>query len=190
MTQSEYDKRMRELMKKDNRCIQCGKQDAYTLNGRSRCSVCAEASRARDRARYETHGSYEAQKAKREKRAANGLCVRCGRIAPTGRRVCQLCVGHTNKNLRKRRISDGMNWPRGSNGICWTCNKEPVLEGKKLCQSCYDKAIAAQARATEWHRENGFGPIKQQIDNMWELNHAEREERKANKEQRSSETAR
>ena len=190
MTKSEYYKRLREIAKAEHRCIQCGKQDAYTLNGRSRCSVCADKGKIADRKRADTHWSYEAQKEVREKRAAKGLCVRCGRIAPPGRRTCQLCTFNTNRNLRNAKIAAGMNWPRGSNGICWTCNKEPVLSGKKLCRSCYENTLAAQSKCTEWHKENGWGPVKQSVDNFWKLEHAEREERKANKKQRPSEEAR
>lgn len=187
MTKSEYDKRIREIAKAEHRCIQCGKQDAYTLNGRSRCSVCSDKGKLADRKRYQTHNSLEAQKKVREKRAANGLCVRCGRIAPPGRRTCALCISHTNQNLQDRRIAEGMNWPRGSNGICWTCNKEPVMEGKKICQSCYEKTMKAQQMATEWHKKNGTGPVKQSIENFWKLENAKKEERKANKKQRPSE---
>lgn len=171
INKSEYDKRMREIMKREHRCIQCGKQDAYTLNGRSRCSVCAEKGRIADKKRYTTHCSPEATKAVRENRGAQGLCVRCGRIAPPGRRVCQLCVSRTNKNLRDRKIAEGMNYPRGSNGIYWTCNKEPVMEGKKICQSCYEKTMIAQRMATEWHKQNGNGPIEKSIAGFWKLKH-------------------
>lgn len=102
MTKSEYDKRIREIAKAEHRCIQCGKQDAYTLNGRSRCSVCSDKGKLADRKRYQTHNGPEAQKKVREKRAANGLCVRCGRISPPGRRTCALCISHTNQNLRDK----------------------------------------------------------------------------------------
>lgn len=190
MTKSEYDKRIREIAKAEHRCIQCGKQDAYTLNGRARCSVCADKGKIADRKRYQTHNGSEAQKKVRENRASKGLCVRCGRIAPPGRRVCALCISHTNQNLRDKKIAEGMNWPRGSNGICWTCNKEAVMEGKKICQSCYEKTIEAQKMATEWHKKNGTGPMRQFIENFWKLENAEREERKANKKQRSSEETR
>lgn len=181
MTKSEYYKRIREIAKAEHRCIQCGKQDAYTLNGRARCSVCADKGKVADRKRYQTHNGSEAQKKVRENRASKGLCVRCGRIAPPGRRTCALCISHTNQNLRDKKIAEGMNWPRGSNGICWTCNKEPVMEGKKICQSCYEKTMKSQQMATEWHKKNGTGPVKQSIENFWKLENAERKERKANK---------
>lgn len=45
----EYMKDMRHWRKDHHYCVDCGEQDAYTLNGRSRCYDCTEKKNAKER---------------------------------------------------------------------------------------------------------------------------------------------
>ena len=84
MTNSEYYNLRAKVMRKDRRenhlCTLCGKQDAYTLNGRMNCREC-------------------------------------------------------NKKERIRHLK--YKHPRGATGICWRCNRNPVKQGWKVCETCY-----------------------------------------------------
>ena len=169
---SDYDKKVRQIRKKEGLCIQCGKEDAYTMAGRSRCADCAEKMREADKRRYKKDGKKRNDQAYQQ-RIERGLCVRCGKHpVPPGRRICDLCVKQTQRNTRKRFIEQGGNWPRGENGICWTCNKEPVIPGQRVCAACYEKVLAAQKKADEWHKENGYGPFAEGVRAFWELKRA------------------
>lgn len=171
MTQAEYNKRERENRKREHLCIQCGKQDAYTLNGRSRCAVCAENARNSDKRRNKTKRN-DAHRKRMERWIAEGKCSRCGREKIPGYSLCKRCIISMNAKKRAKKIEDGMNWPRGSNGICWTCNKNKVIPGRKLCEECYRKTLDAQKKADEWHKINGYGFVALEVENFWEIQRA------------------
>ena len=107
-------KERRELLIKCHMCRECGKQDAYTLNGHTKCADCVE----RDTER------------RREQR------------------------GYQPAWAREKKPEKTINYPRGANGICWTCNKKPRLEGKKLCAECYGKAVENAKKASRYSRKN------------------------------------
>ena len=98
--QREYTRAGRQLMKKLQRCIQCGEQDAFTLAGRARCAECAEKARIYNRERAAKHQEEINARNRRyaEDRKAAGLCVKCGRpsdghslphLQGEGRGTCQ-----------------------------------------------------------------------------------------------------
>ena len=157
MTESEWRKRKKAA----HICRDCGKQDAYTLGGRTYCAECAEKGAAKKRAWREANREIDSarHKAFREKKAQSGLCIYCGqRRTEAGRRTCKLCISKNQKKRREKQIAEGMNWPRGANGSCWLCNKRMVLEGKRLCQPCFDKRMKsltpeAAARGRETQRK-------------------------------------
>ena len=97
----QYNAELRALRKRLHLCRECGRQDAYTLAGRTKCADCVE----RDTARC------------REKR------------------------GYNPAWMRQKKDRPEVNRPRGGNGICWQCNKRTKLDGKKLCQICYEKKV-------------------------------------------------
>ena len=137
MTVKEY----RELLKKSHLCLDCKTQDAYTLAGRTYCFDCAEKQRtAKERARDDPEKRERMLRQKREQveryREAN-RCVRCGKQLHNGERVCDSCREIERASVRK---SHG-NVPRIYGVICWQCNKAPCADGKKLCQSCYEKKV-------------------------------------------------
>lgn len=139
MTEKEW----RALKKKHHICRECGKQDAYTFGGRSCCAECAAKNAARKRAKRLEQGDDGSHKRWQEKKAAEGLCIYCGkRKAGEGRRICKLCGKKQYERRREKAVRGGMNWPRGANGYCWLCNKRKAIEGKRLCQTCYDRRVA------------------------------------------------
>ncbi len=159
MTMSEWRKRLKAA----HICRDCGKQDAYTLGGRTNCAECAEKGAAKKRAWYEANRELEKtrQAEQRAKRAQNGMCVYCGKRRPEpGRKLCGWCHAKQNRRNHEKRIAEGINWPRGANGYCWLCNKRMAAEGKRLCQTCIDNQMKhltpeAAARGRETQRRRG-----------------------------------
>lgn len=144
----ERNARVREwnaMLRSAHICRQCKQTDAFTLAGHPLCAECREKDRERQRKFRESDGGERnRQKAKknRDKRAAAGLCVYCGkRTVQPGRSTCITCSTKQKERNRQRDIANGMNWPRGANGYCWQCNKQPVKEGFKLCPDCYEKKV-------------------------------------------------
>lgn len=134
------------------RCTLCGKQDAYTLNDRSLCAECAEKRRVITANYRKAHmEQWKAKRAEWDKsRRAAGLCHTCGKPVNNGKARCPLCQSKENRRNREKRLDDGLvNLPRGENGICWTCNKRPALDGKRLCRECYENVKRALAKARE-----------------------------------------
>lgn len=172
--ESEYNKAIREMRKKEHLCIQCGQQDAYTLNGRSRCAICAEAGRVYDK-RRDPAKRKASQKAKVARWIAAGKCAKCGRDKEPGYSLCKRCIARTTAQHRTKKIEQGMNWPRGSNGMCWTCNHKPALPGKKICADCYANCMEALKRANEANQVYGHGPFEEAINDFWKLWKAKRE---------------
>lgn len=144
MTTAEF----RALLKRNHLCRDCRAQDAYTLAGRTYCAECAAKIAAAKRAERATPEGKAKDRATcerwRARKAAEGLCVYCGRRHPeAGRRLCAWRLAkHRRARARKREGSE-VNWPRGANGYCWLCNKRKAMDGKRLCQMCYDGRVAA-----------------------------------------------
>ena len=137
MNISEY----RKLLKKHNLCRDCKKQDAYTLAGRTFCFECAEKMRlAKAEARKDTAKREKMLQQKREQISryiSENRCIRCGKQLANGKRMCPTCYNLQRLALKKSRGSA----PRISGVICWQCNKNPCMDGKRLCRECYEKKI-------------------------------------------------
>lgn len=86
------------------RCVKCGKRDAYTMYGNQRCYECVEKGK-----------EYQAvyNKNNREKRISQmreryynlksqGLCVQCGKEPATCGVKCKACRAKFNEYQRKR----------------------------------------------------------------------------------------
>lgn len=137
MTEAEWRKRLKAA----HICRDCGKQDAYTLGGRTYCADCAEKLAAKKREfrsanKARVHEQWQRSKAKRIER---GVCIYCARHKPKpGNKVCDICNYKQQAKRREKQIAEGMNWPRGANGYCWQCNKRKAVGGKHLCQECID----------------------------------------------------
>ena len=143
MTEQEW----RALKKKHHICRECGKQDAYTFGGRSRCAECAQKDAERKRewratpdGRENAHASHRRW---RDRMAAEGLCIYCGKRKPSaGKKGCEWCLSKQRRYHANKRAASDVNRPRGANGYCWLCNKKKVIEGKRLCPECFERRVA------------------------------------------------
>lgn len=93
-----------ETMKSLQRCVRCGKQDAYTMNGHQRCYECAEKARNYQRERNKRHSEKlrENQKNRYHHLKSKGLCVSCGKkSALKGRVMCKECFERSQIYYRK-----------------------------------------------------------------------------------------
>lgn len=98
------------------------------------------------------------QKKIREKRAANGLCVYCGKVkSDENFKTCTKC---RNKQKIKKRIRDAKKnykldikreWVM--NGKCWFCG-EPVYNHSKLCKEHYIKSLVYAKKSKEARIKN------------------------------------
>lgn len=140
----EQTKLNREYLRRVHRCRDCLKIDAFTMMGRAKCADCVKKDNERHRAPEYTEKAKENQKKIREHRRIEHKCTRCG----GGLReeysysTCDLC----RKKMREAKHIRYMkktkcNYPRGDNGFCWQCNKELCIDGKHLCQKCYDEKM-------------------------------------------------
>ena len=163
-----------DTLKYLHRCIACGHADAFTLSGRSYCADCAEKRRehAADDYRKNKQKYNDRCKAWYYERKKNGLCVKCGKPAETGRTVCKRCSIKRNNAERERNIEKGMNWPRGDNGLCWLCNKKPSMDEYHVCPDCYEIILTAQRAAVKARKESGENELGKRIDEFWKLRKA------------------
>ena len=122
-------------------CIQCGKEDAYTMAGRCLCADCAEKKKEKTKRWWHENGDKmsEHKKLIYRQRKENGLCTVCGRKAVKGKTKCVFCLEKYAEISQEHRLRTGINWPRGDNGLCYRCNKKEALPGMKLCAECYEK---------------------------------------------------
>ena len=141
------------------RCTECHRVDAFTMNGRSLCGVCA------DKARLKKANEYAFDKQKilsrnrdaYQRRKANGLCVKCGKPIEEGNYRVR-CLKCTAKLSYSEKIKASEKAARGDNGICYMCNRNPVLPDKRCCAECYPKLqinmLKAQSESTNKRKEN------------------------------------
>lgn len=135
-------KQTRQYLKHQHKCVNCWKMDAYTLNGHTLCADCME-KEAKQKRKARAKNPYkfrDEQKKILEKRRTEGKCTRCGRELPCqySFKTCPTCRTYGRNRLRNIRADTDKNI-RGYNGICWICNKNPAIEGKKICEDCYSK---------------------------------------------------
>lgn len=132
-----------EYRKLNHRCISCNTQDAYTLNGRARCAVCAE--KHRESAHW--HGIEhreqitKAKKARYDALAEAGLCPRCGKRPLTKEGGwCEQCLATKRKRDRELRRERGAisNEQAAAMGLCYRCREEPAMEGYSYCKECHE----------------------------------------------------
>ena len=96
-------------------CLRCGKSPA--VEGRTMCEPCAEACRARERARYA--------------KAKAGGKLYGGRNVETRRRIGR------ERSRRRDEI-------RHAAGLCTSCGRHPPVEGGASCESCREARRAAE----------------------------------------------
>lgn len=157
MTRDEY-KYM--YNKKHHLCQQCGKQDAYTVGGRTLCYECSIKAKEWKRANKEKRAKKVAMESKEryERLKAQNICTSCGkRPAKQGRVRCEYCLNKNKKAHQKERIKEGkipVTMLKDLN-ICAWCKKFPCVDGKRLCSKCYAKSLvtAENMRSYIKHRK-------------------------------------
>lgn len=157
-----YDKKIavrknREYMRLHHFCRECQKVDAYTLNGHPKCYECMQKENEMKRKkRKENKIEYnQYQRNRREKLKLELKCSVCGINLPENYSyfLCEKCRWDKKLKKRKRDQQKVNNWPRGDNGICYQCNKKPVINGKRLCTDCYSMKMKFLEKAMERNRE-------------------------------------
>lgn len=143
-------------MRKDaHLCIDCGRKDARTINGKCQCLQCAKKRADRSRELWDYDHEKELREARQARWKAAGLCSNCGH--PKEEPDKALCINcRVRAKMRKERHKINNGWlPRGANGKCYQCNRAPAIEGKKLCRECYNKKIATlRANAAKRKRKD------------------------------------
>ena len=92
----QYNAELRALRKRLHMCRECGRQDAYTLAGRTYCADCVERDTARRREKRGYNPAWARQKKDRpavnRPRGENGICWQCNkRPKLDGKQLCEQC---------------------------------------------------------------------------------------------------
>lgn len=123
----QYNRERRELLRRLHFCRECGKQDAYTLNGRAKCAECVERDTELRRQKRGYRPKWEKERTEKPEvnspRGDNGICWQCNKkpIAP-GHKLCEDCYQMKVRILRENNFWRG----RRNDGHPWN---------KTICQS-------------------------------------------------------
>ena len=136
------------------RCSCCGTQDAYTINGRTRCAECVEKGRLlaeKNRPKYKAQVRAAQQKLYWSRKDA-GLCPQCGRPRDGATVYCKRCAAMRRENQRKNYGAQTIH--------CRHCESMPE-PGPTYCRSCKEKQ-SEQMRAywAEVKAGKREGPIR------------------------------
>lgn len=122
-----------QFFKSKGICTHCKKEKAE--KGKILCLACKMQNREYKK-KYDADKIRARDKAKREYRKANGLCVNCGARPQQHGLICNKC--YTTILRRKAKNTDIPRSERVSYGLCYICGKNELVEGKKVCAKCYD----------------------------------------------------
>lgn len=132
-------------------CPQCGVREHAPR--RVRCEICLAQNAESKHRQYEQETQEQRasrlssvntyRKKMRSNRKNSGKCIWCGK--PLSTYSSCFCPDCRVKNQRKneRRKSGIPRSERPLYGICYRCGKNPVISGRKLCQTCYEQSINA-----------------------------------------------
>lgn len=152
-------------------CVKCGKQDAFTLIGKTTCAECNETQRKCD-AKRNAERSEEYKEAKRQKRQeakANGICTTClKRTAMKGYAKCEKCRAAYIRYNKKRSLNSNKLSASEAYycGLCMQCRKKPHMEGRKQCPECYEKARQNALRVNA-NKDRSRHPWREQDRLLW-----------------------
>lgn len=132
-------------------CPQCGVREHAP--GRVRCEICLARNAESKRRQLESETQQQRNsrlssmnayhKKMRSKRKDSGKCVWCGKpLSAYSTCFCPDCRIKNQKN-NERRKSGIPRSERPLYGICYRCGKNPVISGRKLCQTCCEQSINA-----------------------------------------------
>lgn len=139
MTKDEY-----EFYKGLGICVNCLKEKAQ--KGYTRCLACRMAEREQEIARgRKKEYDKEKYKQKRLLRKQDGLCTKCGCRKAVKGLLCSRCYSYQVR-YRKRNMKDISRSERVSHGLCYICGKESLMEGKRVCCSCYSKRMESMSK--------------------------------------------
>lgn len=149
----------RRMLRERCLCVDCKKQDAYTLNGHARCFECSQKNsiQACKVARATQEKRNINAKARRDQWREDGRCTRCGgvKLPYDLHMTCAICRAKSKAKREDKLAKQDSYYPRRTPGLCYFC-LHPVMEGKKVCQRCYDVRMPGmkKARETAW-KNNG-----------------------------------
>ncbi len=142
----QYMKERRAWFKSLHFCTECGKQDAYTLNGRNRCYECSEKHNKQSNTERHKERNKEYAKTVYTKCIEQKICTQCHKRKPTpGRKICLICLAISRNRYLEKNAGNTLRHQRSSYGLCYICGKE--LDGQlktdgresKLCSHCYSR---------------------------------------------------
>lgn len=149
--------------KEQHKCTRCGKQDAYTLAGRSYCYECCEYDRKCTRSESARENHKARQREKYHKCVELGICPICKkREATDGYKNCPTCRSKKAKIQLKYRHANGTIPSELMDGTnyCSICakplNEDNRVKDKKVCKRCYQNSLKNISKACENRVENVF----------------------------------
>lgn len=142
-------------------CTRCGKQDAYTLNGRSYCYECCEYDKNRKRKRYEVVANDINMKQREEyhKNIESGICPLCKKKkADMGCIICTACRAKRARKQSERQHERGVTPRYLFDGVdrCAICGKEEVVKGHKVCSRCLENCRKNIKKALNTPRSQNY----------------------------------
>ena len=149
----------REAKKAAGKCLRCGKEDAYTINKHTYCADCTAwyCERGTKWAKANRQAINARNRARHAERKQNGECVLCGtKLINNGSyAVCQKCRQKSKVYKRKAYKAEGHISRAQAEymGLCKRCCREPMMDGKKVCEKCYNDLVRASAAAVELRRK-------------------------------------
>ena len=90
-----------QWIKENHLCVQCHKQDAYTLSGRVHCFECTQKDKEyRQKSYWKDPEKDKIRKQKKhDESEQQGICVRCHKRKPIdGLKMCPTCLAKNRKN--------------------------------------------------------------------------------------------
>ena len=153
--QRKYKKERYDWLKEHGICVCCGHEPTY--KGLTKCIYCRAVQNAAtaeyNRLHPDTPEQRENKRVRsynlREERKKAGLCPWCGKPVDSEKIHCGRCLAKMKQYTKARSERDGR-IPREIGmelGLCCWCLREPVLQGKKLCKICYEKAVISAENA-------------------------------------------
>lgn len=155
-----YYRERRAYLKNLGRCTECRGQDAYTLNGRSRCAECNARHNERQKQERERRTPEQCERERqrkkdwRRKRLNAGLCVRCGRKVDRKGSLCTRCLVRINGYAREHYREHHIGPRRGDEGVCFVCLKPEVVPGLKVCTACHEQLRVAAEKGRQNQNQN------------------------------------
>lgn len=133
-----------EAKKALRRCVQCGNQDAYTINGRTLCADCTGLKNEYQKRDYEKTKVKRANRMalRYEKLKSEGKCPQCTRKIDDIRfSLCSICRGkRRTKYLLAQQENGGYLPYREDSTKCYFCGKKAIT-GKRTCKEHLERGI-------------------------------------------------